>query len=127
MVPTLLDKGNKQMTWSHGIPTPECFSWTFVRMPRQGAIATIGNTGLGYGVPGKECLVEGLDGGICIQFFKNYSKEYTNNEGVAYLGDVYLNAQRAYHNEFDMEFLDHAKSLTQWVLLGDPSLRVGGY
>lgn len=127
MVPTLFDKHNEKMTWSHGIPTPECFSWTFVRMPRQGAIATIGNTGLGYGVPGKECLVEGLDGGICIQFFENYSIEYDNNDGVAYLGDVYLNTQRAYHNEFDMEFLDHAKTLTQWVLLGDPSLRIGGY
>jgi hypothetical protein len=23
--------------------------------------------------------------------------------------------------------LDHAKSLTQWILLGDPSLMIGGY
>jgi hypothetical protein len=127
MIPTLLDKHNEKMTWSHGIPTPECFSWSFVRMPRQGAIATIGNTGLGYGVPGKPCLVEGLDGGICIQFFKNYSKLYEIDKDNIYLGDVYLNTQRAYVNQFDMEFLDHAKSLTQWVLLGDPSLKIGGY
>jgi len=26
-----------------------------------------------------------------------------------------------------MDFLDHIKSLQQWVLLGDPSLRIGGY
>jgi hypothetical protein len=126
LIPTLLDKYNVKNTWSHGTPTPECFSWTLVRMPRQGAIATIGNTGLGYGVPGKECLVEGLDGGICIEFFKQYGMEYEVN-GTAVLGDVYTDTIRSYHNQFDIDNLDHAKSLTQWVLLGDPSLQIGGY
>ncbi|KYK25842.1 hypothetical protein AYK20_04095 [Thermoplasmatales archaeon SG8-52-1] len=126
MIPTFLDGNGKKYTWCHGTPTPECFSWVLVQMPRQGAIATIGNTGLGYGVPGKDCLVEGLDGGICIEFFKQYGIDY-NNKGSAILGNVYTDTLRAYHNQFDMDFLDHAKSLTQWVLLGDPSLMIGGY
>jgi hypothetical protein len=126
MIPAYLDKINKKYTWCHGTPTPECFSWVLVKMPRQGAIATVGNTGLGYGVPGKDCLVEGLDGGICIEFFKQYGIDY-NDKGSAILGNVYTDTLRSYHNQFDMGFLDHAKSLTQWVLLGDPSLMIGGY
>lgn len=126
MIPTLLDKGNKQNYWCYGVPTPECFNWMFVAAPRQGAIASIGNTGLGYGVPGKDCLIEGLDGGICIQFFKNYSYYY-NQDGYAILGDVFTSTLQTYCNNFDMDFLDHAKSLTQWTLFGDPSLRLGGY
>jgi hypothetical protein len=126
MIPAFLDKDGSKNTWCYGTPTPECFSWIFISMPRQGAIATIGNTGLGYGVPGKDCLIEGLDGGICIQFFKNYSIDY-NRDGYAILGDVYTSTLQAYHDNFDMDNLDHAKSLTQWAFLGDPSLRLGGY
>lgn len=122
----LLDRHNKKNTWCHGAPAPECFSWYLVKMPHTGAIATIGNTGLGYGVLGKDCLIEGLDGGICIEFFKQYANEYNTN-GSAILGDVYFKTLRTYWETFDMDFLDHAKSLTQWVLLGDPSLMLGGY
>ena len=60
-------------------------------------------------------------------FFKQYGEEYDENEGVVYLGDIFAQTQQTYHQNFDMFFLDHAKSLTQWVLLGDPSLRIGGY
>jgi len=126
MIPALFDKRNEKNTWCHGTPVPECFSWYLVKMPRKGAIATIGNTGLGYGILGKDCLVGGLDGGICIEFFKQYRMEYDVNE-YAILGDVYRNTLHSYWETFDMDFLDHAKSLTQWVLLGDPSLRLGGY
>jgi hypothetical protein len=127
MIPGLLDLRNKQNTWCHGSAVPECFSWYLTKLPRRGAIATIGNTGLGYGVLGKDCTILGLDGGICIEFFKQYGMEYEANEGAAYLGDVFINTQQSYHDTFDMDFLDHAKSLTQWVLLGDPSLMIGGY
>jgi len=126
MIPGLLDLHNEKNTWCHGAPVPECFSWYLVKLPKTGSIATIGNTGLGYGVIGKECLVEGFDGGICIEFMKQYRELY-DTEGYGNLGDVYKNTQVSYCNQFDMDFLDHAKSLTQWVLLGDPSLRIGGY
>ena len=126
-IPALLDVDGSKNTWCHGTPVPECFSWYLVKMPRTGAIATLGNTGLGYGVIGKDCLVEGLDGGICIEFFKQYGMEYEANDGSAILGDVYVKTLQSYHDTFDMFFLDHAKSITQWVLLGDPSLMIGGY
>jgi hypothetical protein len=127
MIPGMLDTHNEKNTWCHGTPVPECFSWYLTKMPRGGAIATIGNTGLGYGVLGKDCTILGLDGGICIEFFKQYNDSYDANEGAAYLGDVYTKTLQSYWDTFDMDFLDHAKSLTQWVLLGDPSLMIGGY
>lgn len=127
LIPTKQDKNNKKYTWCYGTATPECFSWYFVKMPNGGAIATIGNSGLGYGVPSKDCLIEGLDGGICIEFFKQYGIQY-NSQGYGVLGDVYQNTLTTYVNSFDVAGnLDHAKSLTQWVLLGDPSIRLGGY
>jgi hypothetical protein len=126
MIPGFFDVFNKRNTWCHGYPVPECFSWYLVKMPRTGAIATIGNTGLGYGTLGKDCNIDGLDGGICIEFFKQYTSKY-NQYGYGILGDAYTQTLVQYTHDFDIENMDHAKSLSQWVLLGDPSLRIGGY
>jgi len=60
--------------WCHGAAVPECFSWRLVRNPRGGAIATIGNTGLGYGMPGKDLTTGGGDGWITIEFFRQYGE-----------------------------------------------------
>jgi hypothetical protein len=126
MIPGLLDIRNKKNTWCHGAPVPECFSWYLVKMDRQGAIASIGNTGLGYGTLGKTCTIDGLDGGICIEFFKQYGDRY-KEDGYDILGETYSRTLVQYCSEFDMFFQDHVKSLQQWQLLGDPSLRIGGY
>jgi hypothetical protein len=107
--------------WTYGSITPECWSWWLTRVSKRGSIATIGNTGLGYGVIGEDCTSVGLDGGICIEFFKQY------NGGYDILGDTYLQTQANYVNNFDMNLQEHGKTLSQWVLLGDPSLKLGGY
>lgn len=122
IIPAMLDVYNRRNTWCHGAAVPECFSWYLVKLPRAGAIASIGNTGLGYGVLGEDCTREGLDGGIGIEFYKQYFQE-----GQHILGEAYKETQSTYVSQFDIENLDHAKSLVQWVLLGDPSLMIGGY
>lgn len=124
MIETIKDMGgkNERKTWTYGTPVAECFSWYLVKLPYTGAIATIGNTGLGYGSLGDVCTIDGLDGGICIEFFKQYG---TNGHHV--LGDAYTQTLRTYVETYNMGILDHAKSLTQWALLGDPSLMIGGY
>jgi len=119
---TLLDRKNTKSMWTYGSPAPECFSWWLIRLPRRGAIAVLGNTGLGYGVSGKDCTIEGLDGGICIEFFRQYSEEDHH-----ILGEAYSQTLTSYINTYDIENLDHAKTLQQWILLGDPSLMIGGY
>ena len=107
--------------WTHGAPAPECWSWWLTRLNKRGSIATIGNTGFGYGIIGEDCTSGGLDGGICIEFFRQYGL------GNEYLGDAYSQTQVEYVNNFDVSLQEHAKSLQQWALLGDPSLKIGGY
>jgi hypothetical protein len=108
--------------WTYGLMTPECWSEWLVKLSKRGSIATIGNTGLGYGVIGDDCNIAGLDGGICIEFFKQYGQE-----GKEILGDAFVETLRTYVTNFDMNLQEHGKSLSQWVLLGDPSLKIGGY
>ncbi|UCD14389.1 MAG: peptidase C25 [Thermoplasmatales archaeon] len=110
--------------WTYGTPVPECFSWYLIRLPKRGAIATMGNTGLGYGMPGKACTTGGGDSWITIEFFKQYGAE-----GKEILGEAYAQTLTTYINSFDMEDFEagHPKTIQQWVLLGDPSLKIGGY
>ena len=109
--------------WTYGQPVPECLSWRLVRNPNGGAIASIGNTGLGYGMPGRECTTGGGDSWITIEFFKQYGS------GHKMLGDAYELAITTYINSFDMSDMEagHVKTVEQWVLLGDPSMKMGGY
>lgn len=114
----------KLSLWCYGTLVPEAFSWRLVRNPRGGAIATMGNTGLGYGMPGIDLTTGGGDGWITIEFFKQYGAE-----GRDILGQAYQQCLTTYSNTFDMTDLaaGHPKSVQQWVLLGDPSLKIGGY
>jgi hypothetical protein len=110
--------------WCYGTPVPEAFDWRLIRNPHGGAIATMGNTGLGYGMPGVDLTTGGGDGWITIEFFKQYG-----TEGLDILGQAYQQTLTSYVNTFDMSDLaaGHPKSVQQWVLLGDPSLKIGGY
>jgi len=114
----------KLYMWCHGAPVPECFSWRIIRNPNGGAIATMGNSGLGYGVPGVDCTTGGGDAWITIEFFRQYGEK-----GHDILGEAYQQTLTSYINSFDMNNLEegHPKTVTQWILLGDPSLKIGGY
>jgi len=119
----LFDFLPKANMWCYGTPVPECFSWRLVRNPNGGSIASIGNTGLGYGMPGKDLTTGGGDGWITIEFFKQYGAE-----GHEILGEAYAQTLTSYIDTFDMSDLEsgHAKSVQQWVLFGDPTLKIGG-
>jgi len=120
----LLPNFPKIHMWCYGTPVPEAFSWRLIRNPHGGAIATMGNTGLGYGMPGIDLTTGGGDGWITIEFFKQYGAE-----GLDILGQAYQQTLTSYVNTFDMTDLaaGHPKSVQQWVLLGDPTLKIGGY
>jgi len=119
--------------WVYG-PVPETFSWLLMRNPRGGAIATMGNTGIGYGAVGNsgdrdgdgindpDC-VEVLGGYLESLFFKAYGVNHTQNLGAAwgYAITHYLNTYPGMDNKLD------CKTVQQWALLGDPSLLIGGY
>jgi hypothetical protein len=118
-------------TWTGGFPLPECWSWWLTRKIGGGAIATLGCTGLGYGKEDKKHPEE--DGGgdlLNTLFFKEYGTQHT-----AILGDVWKNAVSSYLDRYPIDWTQwafndtalDAKTVQEWVLLGDPSLKIGGY
>jgi len=87
-----------------------------------GAIASMGNCGLGYGYV-DEGATEGLGGWIEPRFFDAYA-----NQSIDILGDVHDQAITDYINiigSVNSDQIDR-KTIEQWALLGDPSLKIGG-
>ena len=119
--------GKHFVTW-FWIPCPECFGWFIVRQPAGGAIASIGCTGLGYGTIGDsdkdgipDCI-QYLLGWAETNFFRLYS------EGVDVLAEAHATVLTEYISKFDphKDRID-CKTVEEWVLLGDPTLKIGGY
>jgi hypothetical protein len=105
-----------------GIHAPKCWSWWLTSKENSGAIATMGNTGLGMGLPGFE-YPNGLDGWLLPRFFYNYGQL-----GRQHVGEAHSAAIADYVNEFDINADDADRQMVeQWILLGDPSLMIGGY
>jgi hypothetical protein len=104
-----------------GTMSPECWSWWLVRKSTGGTIATIGNSGYGYGIQGENCLT-GRGRLMELLFFKSY------NEGRDYLGETHGMNLAYYMNEHSpMDDNIDCKVVQQWLLIGDPSLKIGGY
>ena len=91
-----------------------CFAWSFI-IQEGGAIGTIGSTRPAYSSVDREGIHSGA-GYLDWMFFKNYY------EGVR-LGDMLTNAQISY---IQNRFMDYF-TIEEYLLLGDPSLMVGGY
>jgi hypothetical protein len=134
LLTTITDWDNSHYMWSQGRPIPECFGWWLTRKIGGGAIATIGSTGLGYedggekgdldgdGINEPDC-VEALGGYLERQFFKAYAEE-----NLDILGKTWATAITQFLDTFPgMDNQSAAKTVEQWALLGDPSLKIGGY
>ncbi len=127
--------GKNTYMHTYGQLVPECWSWYIVKLPETGAIASMGNTGYGWGWEGEWCTVGGGDGWITSEFFRQYGEK-----GYDILGTAYTQTITTYINHFKeftlpecwwspdlgWDWIDE-KTVQQWVLLGDPSLKIGGY
>jgi hypothetical protein len=101
----------------------ECWSWKLLSIKNGGAIAVIGNTGIGYGWGGPAC-VDGVGGWIEIRFF-----DLIANQGKKTMGEAHAQAITDYVNIIggvNTDITDR-KTVDGWALLGDPSLKIGGY
>ncbi len=101
----------------------ECWSWKLLSLKNKGAVATIGNSGLGYGSPSKYAL-DDLGEWLAIRFFDAIA-----NQGMQTLGEAHAKSIADYVNIFDAHNYGIAdrKTIDGWTLLGDPSLKIGGY
>ena len=107
---------------------PECWSWVFLK-EQGGAIASIGSCGYGCdevgdsdhdGIP--DCT-EYYDGWLELEFFRLY-----NQQNITFLGQTYYQAVTGYVQNFPVITNRYdAKVLETHFLLGDPSLKIGGY
>lgn len=105
-----------------------CWSWNLVVQKNGGSIATIGNTGLGYTLSGQYLIESGLTGDswITTHFFEVYHN--LSLEGNNTLGQIHAKTVTDYIERFDpWEDMTDGKTVQQWALLGDPSLKIGGY
>jgi hypothetical protein len=100
---------------------PRCWAWSMATQTQGGAIAVIANSGLGYGEPGADTLTQR---GRHLEwlFFKAY------HDGAVNLGATHATDIIYYMNEHPpMVDQTDCKIAQEWVLLGDPSLLIGGY
>jgi len=114
------------VTW-YWMPVPECFGWSFVKV-KNGAIATVGCTGLGYGATGDDNNdgipdnIQYYTGRVEIHFFELYK------QGIRHMGEIHSQDLTDYINEANpMKDNIACKTVQEWVLLGDPTLMIGGY
>jgi hypothetical protein len=106
----------------------ECWGWVFVKA-QGGAIASIGSVGYGavsigdYNHNSIPDCIEGMDGWFETQFFKIY-----NQDKIDILGQTYSQVITNYVNSFPTDTNRYdCKVVETHELLGDPSLKIGGY
>lgn len=107
----------------------ECWGWKLASISKGGSIATIGCSGLGMSKEDKQSF-SGAGDYMDPQFFYEYGKN-----GTDILGQAWGNSITNYLNKYPInwstpaahDFAIDAKTVQQWVLFGDPSLKIGGY
>jgi len=87
-----------------------CFAWRLVKKGNGGAIATIGATRTAFGG------TESGAGKMSLEFFGAYASSET-------VGEMMRQAQTAYITDVP----EDAFTVEEFILLGDPSLKIGGY
>lgn len=101
--------------------TVECLSWVYARKINGGGIATIGNTALEYGIGGKD-FINAYGGFLEARFFEVYGN------GTDILGKTWGKEIKMYVSKFNAaNDMLHCKAVENWILLGDPTLKIGGY
>jgi len=87
-----------------------CFAWCCVAKPRGGFIASIGATRTAYGSLDYGC------GYLSIHFWQAYSTSET-------ISQMLTKAQNQYITNIPGDFF----TVEEFILIGDPSLKIGGY
>ena len=108
---------------------PQCWAWALTRKSNGGSIATIGATAFSYESPDINTGYGGIEW-LDIHFFEQYGQK-----NIDILGEAWGKTIVSFldNNAIDWNDISHngtaliAKNAEQWLLIGDPSLRIGGY
>lgn len=106
-----------------------CWSEVQVKKPNGGTIATIASTGFSYETPDLNLGFGGCEQ-LDIAFFEQYGQKKVDILGDAWAGAITTFIQNNTINWDDTTFDGFAmavKNAQQWLLMGDPSLKIGGY
>jgi len=117
-----------------GWSCPKSLSWSLVSRKNGGSVATVGFTGYAYasfqrndgdidgnGIDDPD-YVEEKHAYLLQSFFEGI------DNGFESLGEVWADALNRYLDAWPaMEDWADAKNIEAWILLGDPSLKIGGY
>jgi hypothetical protein len=109
---------------------PEVISWNMVKKSDGGSIAHIGSSSTAWGAVGDnnhdgipDTVQNGFTTGLCAEFFR-----IIKEEGIDILGKVYIDTLTrnivSYHANADRI---QCKCVQEFQLIGDPSLKIGGY
>lgn len=107
----------------------ECIAWSLISQENAGSIATLTNTNICFGAIGDNDNngifddAELYGGFLAVELFRLYNEEQIDTLGILH--------QKALSNYVDQLPVNtdklHCKSLQEFILLGDPSLKIGGY
>lgn len=123
-----LNPFKKGLFWKKGY-IGNCWSWKLASKKGGGGIAVISNTGLGTHAMDDadnnsvNDYLEILDGWLELKFFQLYGQEQRDILGELHGDAITCYLHRFLGNDDEMD----PKMVQQWQLMGDPSLKVGGY
>ncbi|MFH1013082.1 MAG: C25 family cysteine peptidase [Thermoplasmatota archaeon] len=96
-----------------------CFAWSMIKKHDSGAVACIAATRVGFGgFEGNPMLA----GASCLHAY--FYEAYT--PGI-HLGEMFIQAQRRYIQNVMHSIIYDPLTLQEFSLLGDPTLKIGGY
>ena len=108
----------------------DCLGWNMVKKPDGGSIAHIGSSSTAYGEVGDknndsipDGVQTGYTSGLCTEFFKIYG---AGEKTI--LGDIFSETLTNIINDFSGQNEKiQCKCVQEFQLIGDPSLKIGGY
>jgi hypothetical protein len=107
----------------------ECIAWKLVKKNNGGAISVLTNTNICYGTSGDingngiPDDAESFGGKLAVDVLRLYGEE-----GIETLGEIHCRTVEDYVSDFPVSLNKyHCKSVIEWILIGDPSLKIGGY
>ena len=106
---------------------PDPIAWQFINHENGGSVGSIGCTMVSW-MPQTTYAPNTYNGFLAMEIFRSY------NEGIDILGelwgnsiDEYLNDENAIRSYMPILNWIHYICLEEWILFGDPSLKIGGY